>query len=120
YVNRYAGTAGATQAAPPLESQSLSSYLVGRLTRGLGPIPQTSDYGLYHPAKKSLAKKTTRLDITRANTMLDAALVQLRSHDIASLPRVYLENLKAPMAHAMSVAIQGEARLRRLNNSLDA
>ncbi|WP_455927016.1 dermonecrotic toxin domain-containing protein [Pseudomonas capeferrum] len=120
YVNRYAGTAGATQAAPPLESQSLSSYLVGRLTRGLGPIPQTSDYGLYHPAKKSLAKKTTRLDITRANTMLDAALVQLRNHDIASLPRVYLENLKASMAHAMSVAIQGEARLRRLNNSLDA
>ncbi|NWC94252.1 MULTISPECIES: DUF6543 domain-containing protein [unclassified Pseudomonas] len=120
YVNRYAGTASDTPTAAPLESQSLSGYLVGRLTRGLGPIPQTLDHGLYPAPEKGVVKKLTTLDITRANAILGAALTQLRSLDLADLPREHLENLKAPMAHAMSVAIQGEARLRRLNNSLDA
>ncbi|MDF3198878.1 hypothetical protein P3C29_09300 [Pseudomonas sp. 1912-s] len=120
YVNRYASTASDAAVAPLLESQSLSSYFIGRLTRGLGPIPQPPDYGLYHAPEKGLAKKLTTLDITRANAILDAALTQFRSRDIANMPREHLETLKAPMAHAMSVAIQGEARLRRLNNSLDA
>lgn len=120
YVNRYANTASDAAATPPLESQSLSSYFISRLTRGLGPIPQTLDYGLYHAAEKGVAKKLTTLDITRANAILEAALTQFRSNDIANMPREHLETLKAHMAHAMSVAIQGEARLRRLNNSLDA
>ncbi|MGC6370168.1 dermonecrotic toxin domain-containing protein [Pseudomonas sp. K2I15] len=120
YVNRYASTARDTETAPPLESQSLSSYFAGRLTQGVGPIPQTPDYGLYQTRDSSRVEKLGNLDIPHANTILDATQIKFHNHDIANTPREYLENLKVPMAHAMSIAIQGEARLRRLNNSLDA
>lgn len=120
YVNRYAGGASATQATAPLESQSLRSYFLARLIQGRGPIPQTPHYGLYANHGSGPVTPLTGLDISQANAVLDAALIKFHNYNIADIPREHLEQLKAPMAHAMAVAIQGEARLRRLNNSLDA
>ncbi|NWB54558.1 dermonecrotic toxin domain-containing protein [Pseudomonas sp. F8002] len=120
YVNRYAASASATRATAPLESQSLRSYFLARLIHKRGPIPQTPHYGLYASQGDGSVTPLGGLDIAQANAALDAALVKFHHSNIADIPREYLEQLKAPMAHAMAVAIQGEARLRRLNNSLDA
>lgn len=120
YVNRYAASASATPATAPLESQSLRSYFLARLIHKRGPIPQTPHYGLYASQGDGAVTPLGGLDIAQANAALDAALVKFHHSNIADIPREYLEQLKAPMAHAMAVAIQGEARLRRLNNSLDA
>lgn len=120
YVNRYPDVASATPATAPLESQSLRGYFLARLIQGRGPIPQTPDYGLYDNRGKGVARKLSGLDIPQANAILDAMLVNFRNFEIVDIPREHLEQLKEPMAHAMTVAIQGEARLRRLNNSLDA
>jgi hypothetical protein len=120
YVNRYAAGASTPHATAPLESQSLLSYFLARLIQGRGPIPQTLHYGLYANQGSGRAAPLTGLDISQANAVLDAALIKFHNYNIADIPREYLEQLKAPMAHAMAVAIQGEARLRRLDNSLDA
>jgi hypothetical protein len=118
FINRY--TASSTHATAPLESQSLCSYFLARLIHGHGPIADTPDYGLYDGQGSGLAKKLTGLDIPQANAILDAMLIRFHNYDIADIPREHLEQLKAPMAHAMAVAIQGEASLRRRNGSLDA
>lgn len=120
YVNRYAAGASTPHATAPLESQSLLSYFLARLIQGRGPIPQTLHYGLYANQGSGRAAPLTGLDISQANAVLDAALIKFHNYNVADIPREYLEQLKAPMAHAMAVAIQGEARLRRLDNSLDA
>ncbi|MHA6575883.1 dermonecrotic toxin domain-containing protein [Pseudomonas yamanorum] len=120
YINRYTGTASAKPATAPLESQSLRSYFLARLIHGREPIPQTPDYGLYDGAGSGVAKKLTVLDIPQANAILEATLIKFHNYNITDIPREHLEQLKAPMAHAMAVAIRGEAGLRRLNNSLDA
>jgi hypothetical protein len=120
YVNRYAAGASATHATAPLESQSLRSYFLARLIQGRGPIPQTPHYGLYANQGSGPATPLASLDISQANAVLDAALIKFHHYNITDIPREHLEQLKAPMVHAMAVAIQGEARLRRLNHSLDA
>lgn len=120
YVNRYAAGASATHATAPLESQSLRSYFLARLIQGRGPIPQTPHYGLYANQGSGPATPLAGLDISQANAVLDAALIKFHHYNITDIPPEHLEQLKAPMAHAMAVAIQGEARLRRLNHSLDA
>ncbi|MDY7533702.1 hypothetical protein RGV33_18765 [Pseudomonas sp. Bout1] len=120
FVNRYDTAARATEPESPRQSQTLTACFVDRLTRGTGPIPQTATYGLYQVQGSGPAAQRLNLQIEQANAILDDTLVQFHNHRIADLPREHLEQLKASMAHAMSVAIQGEARLRRLNNSLDS
>jgi len=120
YINRYANAANKRESALPLESQTLSDYFLGRLAQGIGPIPNTPHFGLYGARAGGVAQQLINLDIQQANGILDTALIYFRNHDIANIPREHLEKTKASMAHAMSVAILGEAGLRRLNRSLDA
>lgn len=120
YINRYTQPAGEQETALPTESYSLIDYCVGRMTQDLGPIAQTHHQGLYGPRNAGYSKKLVNLNVQQTNSILDSALVYFRNHNIARLPEDFLKTKKNKLAHAFSVAMQSEAKLRQTNKTLTA
>lgn len=119
FINRYTEEAVPYPLVAPLESQSLMDHFAKRLAEGLGPVPETPQYGVYKPDHTNYGQQLSQVDVRTLNRIVNQVLAHYKEHAIHDIPRKHLQDLLPQMGAMMSNAIRNQAYLRRLNKTLD-